>query len=237
MIYLLIFYSSTPPDGYCGDPPNYLYCNSCHTGAPLNPGNGSVYIKNLPSFYSPNTSYDLDIIVKGSGSKRFGFEMVIKDSLNNVIGTFQPLNSNTTVSPSGYIKHLNAPFANDSFIFQVRWNTPSDYTGKVYIYLVGNVANGNGFASGDSIYSKIDIIYGSSDIREKEDIVVYKKENMIFIEANKKTFFDIDFYNFYGRKLKIFTGYIEGKKSFKVKGSGILYIKSNNFKRVIKVSI
>ena len=235
MILTLFLYSTSPPDGYCGDPPGYQYCTFCHTGAPLNPGNGSVYTSNLPPFYNSNSSYDLYVVVRGFGTKKFGFEMIIKDTLNNVLGTFQPLNSNTTVSPSGYVKHLNAPTSNDSFIFAVRWTTPSNYYGKVYIYLVGNVANGNGFNSGDSIYSKIDSLYHSLSIPENNDLIVYKKGNSIFIETKQKIYVDIDFYNIYGSKMKVFSGYINGTKFFKIKSSGIFNIRYKNYRKIIKV--
>ncbi len=234
-IFYIFLYSNQPPDGYAGDPPDYQYCTVCHTGAPINPSNGSVYISNLPSFYLPSSSYDLNIVVKGSGYKRFGFELVIKDTQNNVIGTFQALNSNTTVSPNGYIKHLNAPFANDSFVFQARWNTPSNYTGKVFFYLVGNVANGNGLSSGDSIYARVDTIYHALSFDEMLNVKVHRNKNIILIESNKRIPVVIEFYNKNGTRELIYQGNIEGKKIFEMKKRGILKIKSYNFAKIVKI--
>lgn len=231
MIIFLIFYSSSPPDGYCGDPPNNLYCTSCHTGALLNPGNGLVYIPNMPLFYVPGDSYDLNIVVKGIGSKRFGFEMVIKDSLNNILGTFQALNSNTTVSPGGYAKHQNAPFSIDSFVFQVRWKTPTNYFGRAFVYLVGNVANGNGLSSGDSIYSKTYIINSQSNVQENDNLKVLKTKDGFLIEVKKKVLLKIDFYSLNGNYEKIFEGYLEGKRLFKIKSQGIVKIRSDAYEK------
>jgi hypothetical protein len=226
MLILLINYSSSPPDGYAGDPPNNLYCTACHLGAPLNPGNGSVYISNLPAYYIPSDSFDLNIVVKGIGNKRFGFEMIIKDNSNNVLGTFTPLNSNTTVSSSGYVKHLNAPFSNDSFVFRVRWRTPS-YNSTAYIYLVGNVANGNGLSSGDSIYSKVYVL-NPVPVNESQKIRITKLKSGFSIDVNAPTFLIVEFYNIYGSKSLLFKGVIKEKTTFNVRQKGIVLIKSNN---------
>ncbi|MEO0144326.1 MAG: choice-of-anchor V domain-containing protein [candidate division WOR-3 bacterium] len=234
-IFYIFIYSSQPPDGYAGDPPNYQYCTTCHSGAPLNPSNGSVYISNLPPFYQTSTSYYLNIVVKGVGNKRFGFEMIIKDTLNNVMGTFEALNSNTTVSPNGYVKHLNAPYSTDSFVFQVKWTTPNNYQGRAIIYLVGNVANGNGLSSGDSIYARVDTIYHSLSYKEVANVKVYKVKNNVIIETSIKMPINIEFYDKNGTKEFIYNGYLEGKKVFKIKKRGILKIKSYNFSRVIKI--
>ncbi len=236
MVIYIFLYSSTPPDGYCGDPPNNLYCTSCHTGAPLNPGNGSVYISNLPPFFVPSDSYDLNIVVKGVGNKRFGFEMIIKDTNNNVLGLIFPLNSNTTVSPNGYAKHFNAPFSNDSFIFQVRWKTPNNYFSKAFIYLVGNVANGNSFNSGDSIYAAFYVLNAQSQsLNENNELKILKIENGFIIEAKKVKYIKVEFYSVNGKYQKIFEGYISGKKVFKVNKKGFVKIEGQNINKSFKI--
>lgn len=235
MIFLLISNSTYPPDGYCGDPPNNRYCTTCHTGAPLNPiGSGLVYF-NKPSSYTPGNSYDLNIVVKGQGNRRFGFQMVIKDAQNNPIGSFQTIGPNTRVSPSGYATHQNAPFSNDSFVFQIRWTAPSNYSGKVYVYLVGNVANNNGATSGDSIYAVKDSILSATGIEESDEIDIIQNANSIHIQTPTKIWFKIDFYNIYGRRYKVFNGYLEGGKEFKLNGLGFLVIKYGNKEKVIKI--
>ncbi len=233
MLLILIFYSSSPPDGYAGDPPNNAYCTACHTGAPLNPGNGSVYIPNLPAFFSPNNSYDLNIVVKGVGTKRFGFEMIIKDLNNNVIGTIQAIGPNTTVSAAGYAKHQNAPLSTDSFVFQIRWNTPANPPSQVRIYLVGNVANGNGQSTGDSIYSKVYTLDASS-IAEIKDVLVYKRGNKLIVEANMKIPIMIEFYREDGSKQVLLNTSLQGKKVLQIKGRGIVRVKGYNFSKVLK---
>lgn len=230
----MFFYSSTPPDGYCGDPPNNLYCTFCHTGAPLNPGNGSVYISNLPPFFVPSDSYDLNIVVKGVGYKRFGFEMIIKDTINNVLGVISPLNLNTTVSPNGYAKHLNAPFSNDSFIFQVRWKPPNNYFSKAFIYLVGNVANGNSLNNGDSIYSISYVLNPQSSNFESNELKIFKIENGFIIEAQKINFIKVEFYSINGNYKRIFEGYINGRKVFKINEKGFIKIKGQNINKTLK---
>ncbi len=234
MLLISIFYSSSPPDGYAGDPPNNAYCTACHTGAPLNPGNGSVYISNLPAFYIPGDSYDLNIVIKGNGTKRFGFEMIIKDTLNNVLGTLQALNSNTTVSPAGYAKHLNAPFSTDSFVFQVRWDVPSNYSGIVKVYLVGSVANGNGSSSGDSVYSKTYAIFPSLLTPENNNIIAYREKNNLILELNIWIPIVVEFYALNGSKYVLFNGDLKGKKVFQIKERGIIKVKGYNFSKVLK---
>jgi len=234
MTILIFLYSSTPPDGYSGDPPNNLYCTSCHTGAQLNPGNGSVYISNLPPFFVPSDSYDLNIVVKGIGYKRFGFQMVIKDTNNNVLGLFSSLNANTTVSPNGYVKHLNAPFSNDSFIFQVRWKPPSNYFSRAFIYLVGNVANGNSLSSGDSIYSAFYILDAQSSKPESNELKILKIQNSLIIEAQKINFIKVEFYSINGEYQKIFEGYIIGNKVLKINKKGFVKIKGQNINKTLK---
>ncbi|MCS7245909.1 MAG: hypothetical protein N2504_05410 [candidate division WOR-3 bacterium] len=235
MIFLLISNSTYPPDSYCGDPPSNRYCTICHSAAPLNPGgSGSVYF-NKPSSYVPGNSYDLNIVVKGHGNRRFGFQMIIKDVQNNPIGSFQTIGPNTRISAGGYATHQNAPVSNDSFVFKIRWIAPSNYSGKVYVYLVGNVANNNGAISGDSIYAIKDSILSVVNLAENDEITITQNSNSIHIKTLNKVRVKIDFYSIYGRRYRVFDGYLQGEREFKLHGIGFLSIKYDDKEKIIKI--
>ncbi len=231
-----IAYSSSPPDGYAGDPPNNRYCTSCHTGS-LNSGPGTVYVSGLPSFYVAGTTYTFTVVVKDSTASRFGCEMVAKDTAGNVVGTFAASGPNTTVSSGGYAKHENAPYAADSFAFVFEYTAPdtSTYSGPIIVYAVGNAANGNGASSGDNIYSFVDTLMPATAVSEvvRAGGVLLRGREVI-VEARGEAV-DIRFYGKDGRGRRIFTGVVFGRRRFALPGSGVVLVKIGKRVRAFKV--
>ena len=65
-----------PPDNYCGNPPQYRYCNYCHSTNPLNGGNGYLQLTGLPpNGFIPNHTYNLTLNLADPGQSRWAFEI------------------------------------------------------------------------------------------------------------------------------------------------------------------
>jgi hypothetical protein len=185
LILLLIFpiglysFSSGPPDGYCGDPPNYNNCTTCHSSYPPNSGDGSIQILGLPDEYLPGTTYALTVFVEDQGQSRWGFEMtVIKPSDGLQAGEFVPVDSTYVQVSIGqgeerdYVKQTSlGTFAGqmDSASWHINWIAPDSGTGPAHFYLACNAANNNGLPSGDYIYLlDIEIDESPSSVDEEE---------------------------------------------------------------------
>jgi hypothetical protein len=159
---ILSAYSTGPPDGYAGDPPNYNNCTSCHNSFPPNSGDGTLNLLNLPGKYVPEQEYTIFVFLKDTLGLRWGFEMTVIDSTGFQAG--EMINTDNTVQISqgsgnlrDYAKHTSIgtfPGQQDSAIWELKWTAPIQGTGTVYFYLAGNAANNNGVPSGDYIYTK-----------------------------------------------------------------------------------
>ncbi len=236
MLVLFINYSSIPPEGYAGDPPNNRYCTSCHTGS-LNSGPGWVTVRGLPATYDPATTYTLTLVVYDTTAARFGCEMVAKDTTGNVVGSFTPVGPNTTVTSGGYAVHENAPYAVDSFAFVFEYTTPdaSTYSGPIVIYAVGNAADGNGSTLGDNVYSFVDTLLSTTDVSEVVRAGgVMLNGRILTVEARGEVV-DVKLYGKDGRMKRVFTGIVFGRRSIHLKDGGVLVVKMGKRVRVFKV--
>ena len=52
---------TNPPAGKAGDPPSSQNCTDCHDDGALNNGDSNFTIIGLPSFYTPNRTYELNL--------------------------------------------------------------------------------------------------------------------------------------------------------------------------------
>ncbi len=92
-------------------------------------------------------------------AQRWGFELTFIDDAGDAAGTLSSIDGNTQVSSAGgrdYGKHTSAgtnPGQTEFNSWMMNWTAPAAGTGDVFIYAMGNAANGNGSSSGDYIYS------------------------------------------------------------------------------------
>lgn len=158
-------YSSGPPDGKAGDPPEYADCTQCHSTYPVNSGIGTLQFLNLPPEYHPDSVYTFTISLENPGQRIWGFEMtpLLEDESRG--GWLTPLDANVQVSSPGnpdrdYAKHTTTGnFAGAaSASWQVQWTAPPASSGSVEFYLAGNAGNGDGSFNGDYIYTVDNVI-------------------------------------------------------------------------------
>lgn len=150
---------SQPPAGRT-NAPNESSCTGCHSGT-LNSGSGSLSFSfgSGQNSYTPGNTYSITVGVTDATKSVFGFEMTALDNNNTTsVGTFAVVNSgNTSLSTSSisgssrqYIGHKSGN-SNSSWTFN--WTAPSQGTGKVTFYLVGNATNNSGNTLGDLVYA------------------------------------------------------------------------------------
>lgn len=217
--------AGSPPDGYAGDPPNNRYCTSCHAGV-LNGGPGYVVIRGLPTTYSPGDTFYLSVVVYDTSKQRYGCEMVAKDTLGNVVGSFLTNGPNTQVSYAGYAKHQNAPYATDSFAFGFKYVAPTDYNGPIIFYAVGNAADGNGQNTNDNVYATVDTVHSTVSIAERyREVGVEFVGNSVLIRGRGE-FFEVSLYTLNGRRVALFSGIVFGRRRVDVKGRGVVLVRS-----------
>ncbi len=151
--------------------PNEPACNaaSCHTTNPLNSGGGSVTISSptLGNTYTPGQTYTINVTVAKTGINLFGFAMEALTSTGTNAGNLVITNSAQTIlksatvvgqSRKSVVHKLNAGATSNSHVFTFNWTAPATNIGNVTFYAAGNAANGNGFSSGDFIYTTSQVI-------------------------------------------------------------------------------
>jgi hypothetical protein len=158
----LFSFSGGPPDGYAGDPPLFQNCTACHISYPVNSGDGVLEIEGLPSFYFPDSLYQITVILIDTGQSRWGFELTVIDSEGFQAGILEPVDTNLLQVSEGpdslrdYIKHRREgtfPGTDFGASWQIFWRAPSAGSGPAYFYVAGNAANNNGNSLGDYIYT------------------------------------------------------------------------------------
>ena len=153
-------FSGGPGDGLT-NAPGEGNCTACHGDFPLNSGTGSLTITGLPSMYTPETVYSIEVVLADPEAMRWGFELTILDGSDQFAGNLAPVDGNTQVSTGGpfgrtYVKHTldGTQFGQaDQGSWQFDWTAPAAGAGDVTIYMTGNAANGNFATSGDRIYA------------------------------------------------------------------------------------
>ena len=160
-------FSGGPPNGRTGAP-GETTCADCHGN--LNVGGGTIVVT-APTTYAPGDTVAMALKVKQEGQVRWGFELTVLDSDDLSVGTLlvtEPTRTQLSVDgPSGrqYLKHTalgtdtGTPDESPGWSFE--WISPALDPGPVTFYIAGNAANGNGFNTGDFIYTNV-FIYDDS---------------------------------------------------------------------------
>ncbi|MCK6640494.1 MAG: T9SS type A sorting domain-containing protein [Bacteroidia bacterium] len=158
--------------GKTGSPGEQTCQTTCHTGAAVNDGIGSVTISSPDMTnweYMPGDTYNISVKVKRTGTPLFGFatECLTMQSVPNNAGLFlNTIPSQThilsatvnTVSRKSITHQLNAGLTNDSMVYTFNWIAPSSNVGNATFYVAGNAANNNGAKTGDFIYTVTQLI-------------------------------------------------------------------------------
>jgi hypothetical protein len=151
-------------------------CNQagCHDSFALNLTNGSVAISGLPSSWVAGQTYVLTVTIRGAATQHiYGFQLsAVVDATNQQAGTLKNANGAVQVIcgpstgtftgtsyPCGaagaiqYAEHANATIVNSTYL--VNWTAPASASvGTVRFNVAGNAANGDGFPTGDYIYTQ-----------------------------------------------------------------------------------
>jgi hypothetical protein len=153
-------YSSGPPDGVAGDPPNNANCTQCHGSFGVNSGDGLLQLMNMPAEYEPDSTYTLTINLEDDGQTIWGFEVTAILANGDRAGDLVPIDAMVQVSSSGptdreYAKQTTAGNQRGSVSasWEFDWTAPSSGSGQVDFYMAGNAGNWNGQTNGDFIYT------------------------------------------------------------------------------------
>lgn len=149
-----------PDDGYAGNPPLFLECTLCHYSYPVNSGDGSLALLNLPASYVAGSTYTLALALSDPGQMRWGFEVTALDPSGDQAGdlvvtdAFATQLSDNPGSSADFLKqtqdgtYFGTPNGSPGWSFDwVAPNAPS-----VTFYVAGNAADGSEEPSGDYIY-------------------------------------------------------------------------------------
>ncbi len=187
---LLLAYSSGPPTGVAGEPPNQSTCTDCHSSFQLNEGEGSVFLMGLPeNGYELGETYRLEVAVADSNARRWGFEMTSINDDNEGVGNLEVVDDELTrVDDAGdkqYAFQIRAgTFAGSRMMasWEIDWTAPDEDAGAVSFYFVGNAANNNNANSGDYIYSSSESIT-ALEIPEPDVFTLSLEEGWNFVSS------------------------------------------------------
>lgn len=151
--FMAFTFADTPPNGKTGAP-GEDDCTACHTGT-ANTGLGNISFPFPDTAWTPDSTYDLQMVLTDTSKSKFGFEMTSLDDNNDRSGTFVVTNGANSqllnFNNRHYIAHENATSNN---IWNFRWTAPNALVnGPVTFYISGNATNGNGLLTGDLVYT------------------------------------------------------------------------------------
>lgn len=190
-----------PTPGSTGAP-GEINCSACHTGQPVNNGEGSVTISGMPANYLPNQQIPITVTTSKPSAVVFGFQMTAIDSQGKRVGTYtipaqspqqlQTVNATIGGNQRTYIEHTvdgTIPTVFDTKSWTFTWNAPAERVGKVSFYAAGNAANSNGGTGGDFIYTASkNILSGTAtsnfDGDGKSDVAVWRPSNGTWYSLN-----------------------------------------------------
>jgi len=151
-------WSSGPPDGFAGEPPNSNSCRACHGSAV---GDGSIALDGTPvGGYNPGATYTLTVRLADPGQSRWGFELVALTNALEQAGTITVTDivhtqlSDYQDPDPDFLKHTSEgtyPGTPGPTGWSFDWKAPASGE-PVTIYVAGNAANNNGSPTGDYIY-------------------------------------------------------------------------------------
>ena len=137
---------------FTGSPVSAGTCNNCHNGGNFSPTPQiEVLDAGVPvTQYIPGQAYTVRLTINSSNfPSGFGFQLVSLDGANNDGGLFGIAPSGTRtikVSNRTYFEHSQRQGVNQ---WEIPWTAPSNGTGDVSMFAVGNAVNANGGTSGD----------------------------------------------------------------------------------------
>ena len=180
--------SGTPPAGNTGAPGETTCINSlCHSGSAIT-GDISFTFGSDDTVYVPGQTYTIQVTT-GSASIMYGFETTSLDPANSKAGTFIVTNvGNTqiqTLLGRDYMSHKNA---NSNSTWSFDWTAPVSDVGDITFYVTMNLANGNGFPSGDQIIKDV-FIYPIVDLNNvdtrynEQDLWISQIQNKLSIHS------------------------------------------------------
>ena len=144
--------TSAPPVSRTGAP-GETSCSACHGN--LNTGPGDILLSLDTIQYIPGNTYTASLQVVDGGKSKFGFQITVLDTNDNMAGSFIVTNTTNTSAQSGfgrgYLGHKNA---NSTSTWQFDWVAPGSDLGPLTFYVAGNGANNNNSSSGDNIYTR-----------------------------------------------------------------------------------
>jgi hypothetical protein len=153
-------FSTGPPDGLAGEPPNNQTCVVCHGDFPLNSGDGMLELLDVPTNLTPGETYSLMVRLDDPGQSRWGFELTVLNDQDEASGTLvvtDPASTQLSDNPApapDYLKHTSAgtaPGTSGPRAWVFDWTAGADT--EVTFYVAGNAANNSGDPFGDYIYA------------------------------------------------------------------------------------
>jgi len=145
--------SSGPPDAKTGRPGEGT-CLDCHSG-PVGSADSTTLLGFPGGAYEPESIYTLELSVRFSGQRRWGFELTAVNQAGTRAGQLIVLDSVATQysnSGPGYLKQTSAgsrPGTPGPSVWTFGWRAPAPGSGPVKFYWCANAADNNGGTSGD----------------------------------------------------------------------------------------
>ncbi len=208
--------------GFTGAPGEQT-CNTsgCHTGTMLNMGGGDIEITSpdLVNWeYVPGESYTISVTVSQANRSLFGFCFeALQPSGDNAGFLTAGAGSQILTKLVGGISrrsvtHVeNGGATPNAHTFTFTWDAPETNIGNITFYTAGNATNGNGFASGDLIYSTSQVvtpqvISGISELKPKAEIQVFPNPFVSNVRINyhltKQGLVKAQIFDLSGREIK-----------------------------------
>lgn len=155
--FMMYSFPNNPPNGVTGAPGEGT-CNNCHSlGSGMQ--NGSISVTGMPATITPNTAYVLTMTSNNPNglAELAGFQLTILNSNNQQAGLITGASSGSHTENSGgrqYWEHFPAqPYPMSNVVmWTATWTSPNmPPNTTITYYAAGNIANGNGFSTGDLI--------------------------------------------------------------------------------------
>ena len=156
-------------------------CTSCHNSFALNSSTGSIsFSSNIPNdSYTPDSVYQLSVVVRKPGISLFGFGLEALKLGNTSTGIFTVTDAVrtqilTAANGRKNMTHkLNAGASTDSSVFTFNWKAPSTNVGNITFYYSGVCANNNNASNLDHVYNGSHTISSTSTVGIEEIKIPY----------------------------------------------------------------
>lgn len=188
---------------------------ACHSGSAVFQAN--MISSDIPaSGFIPGQSYTITGTVSEPGRTKFGFEISPQDSLGNIIGSINLINTTSTkfTNQNKSVTHTsNGNTGISGFrTWSFSWTAPNDGTENTTFWGAFNASNSDNSSSGDIIYRSllyVEADTGSISSTEKtfsKDVYIYPNpiEDHFFVSIPEKSNdnMDLKIYSNSGKLLK-----------------------------------